>query len=90
MLGVVITSPGRTPHAACSQSEVNGVRARSDPDRVLRPAVGGELSLEGRDLVPQDVMAALEHALDGRGDFSADLQELARQVEEGNVHDAYK
>ena len=78
------------PHAAGAQGQVQRVGSRPHADGVARAAVGGELALEGGQLLAQHVPAALERSRDRRADLGADLPVLPRQVQERDVHGAHQ
>src|SRR4051794_18696403 len=50
------------------------------------PAIGGELALEGVDLLTQDVATAAEGPQDGAVDLALDAPILSRKIEEGDPH----
>ena len=69
-----------------AQRDGQRLGAVGDPDDVVDAQEGGELLLEGRDLGPEDVLAAIEHLVDGLAQAAAQAGQRGGGIEEGDAH----
>jgi hypothetical protein len=77
--GTVITS-SPAPMPAASSARCSALVPEFTPIASAVPAVGGELALEGRDLLPEDELRAVEHTQDARVDFRFDRTVLTAEI----------